>query len=592
MVFFTLSAGQGAGWCAERLPGDLVPIVILKKKPAFTQDYSIDSLSFKNSPFTAPFESLSAVPVDLQSRSLRGGVQTDFSLRGADFQGTAVLLNGQRINDPQTAHYNSDIPLTKEDIEKIRVFPGGGSSLFGPDAIGGAIQVIPKKPACRELIAESSGGGHNTASFLLSAAEKTDVLGARLSVEQASSSGFYEDTDFKTVTAAGSSWLDLPQGEVYAITGYQKKAFGAYDFYTPGSGYLSREETETMLCSVGGDAYVSGIKIQPAFLWRRHFDTFILDKSRARSTYESRHRTDVYDPSVYIEKEAAALGTAGVGLASGADDIDSSIMGSRRRYRRSIFFKDNKEITPDITAGFSARRDDIGALRRLYSAAMSLRSAFSPGHAIHVGLSRSIRAPSFTELYYADPTTRGNEELSAGKAVTYQCGYDYRRDRVSADATAFFRAERGGIDWVKKADAPGPWRAENIGGADVFGLEAHCGARSFFPGLDSDLYYTYLNKIVQDDGYLYKYGPNYIRHLVNVSLSMPLPLWTQSIVFIYKKKPGRRGWLLADLQLSRGIARNGTLFVKAANVLNVEYQEIEGIPQPGRWITAGIRAQW
>jgi vitamin B12 transporter len=347
-----------------------------------------------------------------------------------------------------------------------------------------------------------------------------------------------------------------------------------------------------MLCSLGGDVYISEIKIQPSFLWRRHFDTFILDKSRVRSTYESRHRTDVYDPAVYAEKETAALGTVGLGLAYGADEIDSSIMGSRRRYRRSIFLKDNKEITPDITAGFSARRDDIGALRRLYTAAMSLQSAFSPGHAIHVDISRSIRAPSFTELYYTDPTTRGNEGLSAEKAMTYQCGYDYRRDRISADATAFCRRERGVIDWVKKAGVQGPWRAENIGRAGVFGLEAHCGARSFVPGLASDLYYTYLNKIVRENGYLYKYGPNYIRHLVNVSLSMPLPLWTQSIVFTYKKKPGRRGWLLADLQLSRGIARNCTLFVKTTNVFNVEYQEIEGIPQPGRWITAGVRGQW
>jgi outer membrane receptor protein involved in Fe transport len=38
--------------------------------------------------------------------------------------------------------------------------------------------------------------------------------------------------------------------------------------------------------------------------------------------------------------------------------------------------------------------------------------------------------------------------------------------------------------------------------------------------------------------------------------------------------------------------KNLRLFVDASNLLNVEYQEIEGIPEPGRWIEGGLRFEW
>ena len=47
--------------------------------------------------------------VDVQNRG-DNGVQADFSLRGSSFEQVLVLVDGVRINDPQTGHHNSDIP--------------------------------------------------------------------------------------------------------------------------------------------------------------------------------------------------------------------------------------------------------------------------------------------------------------------------------------------------------------------------------------------------------------------------------------------------------------------------------------------------
>ena len=82
--------------------------------------------------------------VDVQSRGERG-VQTDFTVRGAGFGEALVLVNGVRLNDPQSGHHNSDIPVPLESIERIEVLLGPGSSLFGADAFGGAINIFTRR---------------------------------------------------------------------------------------------------------------------------------------------------------------------------------------------------------------------------------------------------------------------------------------------------------------------------------------------------------------------------------------------------------------------------------------------------------------
>jgi len=70
------------------------------------------------------------------------------------------------------------------------------------------------------------------------------------------------------------------------------------------------------------------------------------------------------------------------------------------------------------------------------------------------------------------------------------------------------------------------------------------------------------------------------------------PFGRQEIGFNYKKRPGRRGWLLVDTGFNYNLNRNAKAFLHMENILNVEYQDIAGIPQPGRYIEAGFRLNW
>ncbi|HNW39186.1 MAG TPA: TonB-dependent receptor [Candidatus Omnitrophota bacterium] len=584
LLFFFLPA-LALAWEADSQ--ELEPLVITKQEQFLLNSYSTDSLRTNAFNYQSSLENLTNLPIDLQSRALSGGIQTDFSLRGAAFSQVLILLNGQRINDPQTGHYNTEIPFTKEDVKKIEVIPGASSSLFGSDAVGGAVNFILRDPAGQKIVWESAAGSQRNGYGLFSVSDKFKDLGFRVSVEDAQSKGFRPDTDYKKFTASLAADLQLPLGNWENNFGYQQKEYGAYDFYTPGLGYPSREWTSTYLLNSSASLNKEYLLIKPNFLWRRHFDKFALDQ---RIADYNNHCTDMFVPSIYLQKETGFLGKTGLGIEWAQEKITSTNLGNHDRQRQSLFLDDGLALGKWWDLGFSLRLDDLSEFDRICTGSFSLKLKLNAQAAFNVGISRSMRIPSFTELYYNDPTTLGNPDLTVEKVWNYQAGFELNQEKFSQGLVLFLRQEEQMIDWVRSS-ASSKWQARNITSDDVFGLEYSL-HKKFNQVFSLDANYAYTDKVINNQGYLYKYGPNYARHLANTVFSLNLPFGRQEIGFNYKQRPGRRGWLLLNAGLSYNLSQNSKLLLSATNILNVEYQDIPGIPQPGRYIQAGFRLEW
>jgi len=569
---------------------DLEPLVISKQRQFLLNIYSTEPSKEQAFNYQSSLENLSNLPIDLQSRNLKSGIQTDFSLRGSTFQQVLILLNGQRINDPQTAHHNSDIPFTKEDINKIEVIPGASSSLFGPDAIGGAVNFVLTPPKEKNIVWEFGSGSNRNGYGLFSLSDRLENLGLRVSVEDAQSKGFRQDTDYKKFTTSLSANYELAQGNWENNFGYQEKNFGAYDFYTPGLGYPSREWTKTYLLSSGITLNGDGLLIKPNFLWRRHYDKFALDETQRRSTSVNQHRTDMFTPSIYLQKEMGVLGKVGFGAEWGQERITSTNLGNHSRDHRSILFDNSMGLGDKWEIGSSLRWDDFSTFSQVYTGSLNAKFKLNEESAFNFGISRSMRVPSFTELYYSDSTTIGNDNLASEKAWNYETGFEYKQEWFFSSVSFFLRQEKDMIDWVR-SDPIQKWQARNFTRDNVFGIE-YVLRKKINRFLSLDASYTYTDKSINNQGYLYKYGPNYAQHLVNTVFNLFLPFGQQEIGFSYKKGPGRRGWLLMNSGFNYEINHNAKIFLHAENILNVEYQDIAGIPQPGRYIEAGLRLQW
>ena len=566
---------------------DLGSLVITKPKEFLLNSFSTAEDQTQAYNYQSPVEFLSNLPVDLQSRQLNSGIQTDFSLRGSTFQQVLILLNGQRINDPQTGHHNSDIPFTKEDIQRIVVMPGASSSLFGSDAIGGAINFTLAPPKEKKIVWEFAGGNQRNGYGLFSLTDNYQDLGFRVSIEDAQSKGFRPDTDFKKFNVSLGALLQLPAGKWENNFGFQEKNFGAYDFYTPGRGYLSREWTKTFLLNSALTLDYNEFTFKPNFLWRRHYDKFALDE---RLASYNKHHTDMFVPSVYLQKELGGLGKWGWGLEWAQEQIISTNLGKHWRDQKSLYLDDSLKLNERLSLGFSGRWDDFSNFKDELSGSLSAKYKILDNLAINFGISRSIRVPSFTELYYQDVTTIGSSILSAEKAWSYQAGLEYEIESLTSSFTIFRRQEKEMIDWVK-SDPSQKWQAKNITADNVFGIE-YALSKKINQIISWDANYTYTNKEIDQKGYLYKYGPNYAKHLVNTVFNFDFPFGRQEIGFSYKKRPTRRGWLLMNAGLNYNLNPRAKIFLNSSNLLNVEYQDIEGIPQSGRYVEAGVRLAW
>jgi outer membrane cobalamin receptor len=104
----------------------------------------IDGDEINSSPVYSVTEVLKYAPgVDLRERDPYGG-QADLDVKGATFQQVLILLDGVRMNDPQTGQHNLDLPINLEDLERIEVFHVQGSYLYGADAFGGVVNFITR----------------------------------------------------------------------------------------------------------------------------------------------------------------------------------------------------------------------------------------------------------------------------------------------------------------------------------------------------------------------------------------------------------------------------------------------------------------
>lgn len=54
-------------------------------------------------------------------------------------------VNGVSFQNPQTGHFNGDLPFSIQDIEKVEIIRGGSSTRYGAGAFAGVVNIILKR---------------------------------------------------------------------------------------------------------------------------------------------------------------------------------------------------------------------------------------------------------------------------------------------------------------------------------------------------------------------------------------------------------------------------------------------------------------
>lgn len=519
--------------------------------------------------------------LDLRARA-PAGVQSDLSIRGGTFGQTLVLLDGMRLVDPQTGHHNLNLPVTLEALSRVEVLRGSGSALYGADAVGGVVNFVTARPERAEARLRAAAGSHGTQQQRVLWEGIKGAWSQHLSAARDFSRGFKPHREYRSLALTSITRRESGRAGMSVILGHADRPFGAEGFYAP---YPSWERTRTWFAGLQqhwGDTRVSAA-------YRRHADLFVLDRARPEF-YVNRHRSESWQAAVRRSEAAGLNGRLHYGVEAFRDAIVSTNLGAHARSR---------------AAGYAAW--DVRALRRFSFSAGARQESYHPGRApfspsisgsvwlnsrlrLRAAAARAFRLPSFTDLYYRDPVTCGSVELRPESAWNHEAGVDWRQDRVEASGTLFERRERDGIDWVRRPGEP-VWRATNLGRIRMRGLEAGV----LLKPADRqrvELGWTALA------GARRGLGEFESRYLFNYPVHVAVAGWQgvigDRVAGRLRLNSVRRLHGRAYMVLEAAAAWESRWFcpfVHAFNLNNARYEEVPGVPMPGRTLMAGIEVR-
>ena len=513
----------------------------------------------------------------VQVRSRGGfGAQNDFSVRGGGFGGVVVLVDGVRLNDSQSGHHNADIPVALDRIERIEVLRGTGSSLYGADAVAGAINIVTREGGADPVVS-IAGGEYGLVRGSAAGSIESRGIVTSLAGWGTRTSGFMFDRE--VATGGASVDVALTARRRIAVS-HLRNAFGANGFYGPSP---SKEWTDQTLVSFG-DAYgPAPRRVATRVSYRTHGDHFLWDVNRPGFA-ENRHRSHAARAGATYTR-TSGRNVASVGAEAGMDWLRSNNLGDRA-FGHGAFFAELQRRFDRLILYPAVRYDRYSSFGGSWSPSLAAVVPLTPRLRARATAGRAFRAPTFTERYYRDPAHLARSDLAPERAWGYEGGLDWSRGPWIAGITAFARRETDVIDWVR--DTPQQqWRTANIRHVNTHGLEA--GATGSWRRGFTRVEYTWLRSEAPHLAILSKYISDYAPRSLAASGAIRISgaTWL-GLRADCRQKIDARSYCAVDARASRAFGRF-ELFVEGTNLFDVSYQEIRGVDMPPRWLAAGVR---
>jgi iron complex outermembrane receptor protein len=521
--------------------------------------------------------------LDLRQRG-PNGTQADLSIRGSTFGQTLVLVNGRRMNDPQSGHHNLDIPIPLESVQSVEILRGSGSALYGSDAVGGVVNFITAPPEAGEVRLRTALGNFGVNQQRGSLSGMRGRLSQQLAFSRDFSSGFAENRDYRNLSLASTTRLDSRLGATALDLGWTDKPFGAQGFY---GNFNSWERTKTWFA---GLRQPLGSRTDAAFSWRRHTDLFVLYRDRPQ-VFTNRHAAESWHASLRRREPLGANTTLHYGAEGFGESIVSSNLGAHDRLRGASYASLDVRALRRFSLSAGARQETWRGFPGEFSPSLAAGYWLSSRVKLRASASRAFRLPTFTDLYYQDPGNRGSPDLRPERAWGYEAGADvWASSSLRFQGGVFHRRETDGIDYVRSSPAD-IWRARNIHRLRFTGVEASAGYR--FRSSVVDFSYTGLRGVSQAlPGLQSKYVFNYPVHHAVAAWSGMLPGSIAARTRIGAlRRLGRPAYATWDLFFARpaGCLRP---FVQFANLNDARYEEIPGVAMPGRSVVGGVEMVW
>ncbi len=628
ILLLLLNKGFGQDTLAK---ADLDPVTVTanmlqQKSSATGRDLIvIKGERFSELPVHSIDELLRYLPgIEIQQRGVMGS-QGDILMRGGTFQQVLVLLDGIRLNDPLTGHFNAYIPISTAEIERIEIVKGASSAIYGSDAVGGVIHVINKTFNAKKGVPSSSGSaivkagqyGLLAGSGGLQLQNKKTSFGLGFNsntakgMEQRGTKSFVHNT---TGSASVKHYLNDHWSLAYRVAA-DKRDFSAQNFYTAFTSDTATEKVTTLWHHAQIAYRKDAEQLTLDFGLKSMSDEYAFNKQASPNDNKSSLLQALLTHSYQYNKRFRYQS----GLQFLEKSIRSNDRGNHSVYDAGAFLLfgytplQNFNFTPALRMNWneSAKLEVIP----------QLNISIIHGKKVFRGsIGKSIRDADFTERFnnynklLVSSGNIGNPYLKEEKSWSYEAGIDWLNNKgVKLSATAFYKQYYQLIDWVLTPYAEMP-RKENLIPTGTYFLAKNI-ANVRTAGIETSIYYnktfanntslfttagvSYINSKDQQ-GSKSLYISSHADVLVNLSAVYRWKQLQLGVNGLYKQRPSQAGnSTLTALTKSYSVLnaridytlfnRKAAVFIEADNLMNTNYADRFGVVMPGRWMMLGVR---
>jgi vitamin B12 transporter len=559
--------------------------------------------------------------IEVQSRGPMGS-QSDIVIRGGTFQQVLVVLDGLRLNDPNSGHFTSYIPVAPSEIDRIEIVKGASSAIYGSEAVGGVIFIITKTFAAKinedkkQIMLQATGGkyglwGINAGCYYQQ--KNTTISAGILSnnadgQQQRGTTGYFNNNTASL--SLGHYFNDYLHLSVK--TSYDKRNFSAQNFYTTFKSDTANETVETF--------------------W-----------NQLNLTYKKAANKFSLDGGYKQVKDRYAFNSAGT-----PNRNTSTLLQFLGSYERTISdktsltggvqFQDKKIISNDRgdhsliqAAAFIVLNESLGnfslmpALRvdHVQNSGTELVPQLNISYKknnlqLRASAGKTTREADFTERYnnynktFVSSGSIGNPDLQAERSFSYEAGADlFVRNIFKISATAFKRDQTKLIDWTPTPYSMMP-RKINLSPTGSYALAKNI-AKVNTSGFETDVQFikqiNSYNKIFVTLGLLWLnskssdtipsfYISSHAKFSNNFSVVYENKIFSISINGLYKERQEQsaaainaalsKQYFIMNTKTEIFLVKRSSVFFQADNIFNKEYSDLLGSQMPGRWLLGGI----
>lgn len=604
-------------------------------------------------PVNSVDELLRTIPgVNINSRQ-GFGVQSDVGMRGSTFSQVLFMLDNVPLNDPLTAHFNTNIPVSLSEIGQIEVIRGPSSASFGSDAVGGVVHIKTRMYMEKEVhtgsgvlshaTADLAGGQNNLKIGDLSIELQknrwrwsTSLRAVRSDGERLSNPGFeagvsdesHYDNYFELANFSTSlSYRMNDNWSWYIRGGMDDRDFSARYFYTRSEFDESAEEISSrwVLAAITRDTGKNRTELNASY---RNVDD-IFDFNSRIGIPANEHTTDQLFLNLSHRLDRGNFNRSSISF--------SRLMVGAQMHNKQIVSTDRGDHN-DSMGGFYA----IGSMgwSNGFSLTASTRLQLDTQNrpellpqlsmaynrdkiTLRSSMGRAIRVGDFTERFISSEIPDlaplrniGNPDLKPERSYTFDLGLDWRpTSQTMISPTLFYRTSSNLIDYVltnssEIGNADNLRQDEeyfytmNIASSSVSGIEFLASQQfriSNHRSVGTEAGYTYIHT-TGDGDQLSKYIANHPIHQLNFTLYGSTDRFQVTSESTYRVRSSEAAemiggdvpadYFVTNLKLQYSPRWTAAeIYTQVLNLTDTRYQEILGAPMPGRWVMGGIKFQ-